>query len=189
MYCNVHITRRITSDFMWNILYMDVHPWLYIRQHYTGKTKLHSEIQNKHYKPYSLQYLEYCRLMWRIMCTKGSVGQVSADSVGRYVDRHLTDTQLILGRYSVDTRSILGRYIGRVSVECRSMGRSTLDRDVCRSTELIVRRQSADTLPILHRYFTDSSPRYRWHFEFCEHYEPFLSVNQLKIKQLLFIFK
>ena len=68
MYCNVHITRRITSDFMWNILYMDVHPWLYIRQHYTDKTKLHSEIQNKHYKPYSLQYLEYCRLMW--LCVK-----------------------------------------------------------------------------------------------------------------------
>ena len=35
------------------------------------------------------------------MCTKGSVGQVSADTIDRYIDRYVA-------RYSVDTRSILG---------------------------------------------------------------------------------
>ena len=43
-----------------------------------------------------------------IMCTKGSVGQVSADTIDRYIDRYV-------GRYSVDTRPS----IGRVSVEYR----------------------------------------------------------------------
>ena len=46
------------------------------------------------------------------MCTKDSVGQVSSDSVGRYVDWHSTDTRSILGQYSVDTSSI-----DRVSTE------------------------------------------------------------------------
>ena len=60
------------------------------------------------------------------MCTKDSVGQVLADSVGRYVDRHSTDTRSILGRYieywpsidrvstklSVDTSvDSIGRYL------------------------------------------------------------------------------
>ena len=95
----------------------------------------------------------------------------------------------ILDRYSVDTRSIHRPRIGRVSVDG-----SVDTRPRCMSVDRVDSSSTVgwyftDTLLILHRYFTDSSPRYQWHFEFCEHYEPFLSVNQLKIKQLLFIFK
>ena len=44
------------------------------------------------------------------MCTKGSVGQVTADTIDRYIDRYV-------GRYSVDTRPMYqpsgDRHIGR----------------------------------------------------------------------------
>ena len=62
------------------------------------------------------------------MCTKGSVGEVSADTIGRYIDRYV-------GRYSVDTRPSIGRVstdtIGRYLAEYRpSVGRVSTDISV-----------------------------------------------------------
>ena len=66
------------------------------------------------------------------MCTKGSVGQVSADTIGRYGGRHSVDTRPSIGRVSVECRPTLSAdtwpSIDRVSVDYRPTYRSILGR-------------------------------------------------------------
>ena len=71
-------------------------------------------VQASHQTCYTLPRNLRKYLLNRIMCTKGSVGQVSADTIDRDIDRYV-------GRYSVDTRSIHRPSVDRVLTEYRSM--------------------------------------------------------------------
>ena len=82
---------------------------------------------------------------------KASVGRVSVDNIGRYVDQHSANI-------STDTRSICRPRLGRMSVD--------INRQACRptpgryfnATRPPLGRHSATTRPPLGRYFTNTRP-------------------------------
>ena len=85
---------------------------------------------------------------------KASVGRVSVDNIGRYVDQHSANI-------STDTRSICRPRLGRMSVD--------INRQACRptpgryfnATRPPLGRHSATTRPPLGRYLTNTRPTLR----------------------------